>query len=201
MRKRALASGCDQGSSLDDFMVQIALIRPGSTDYDQQQRIQGNLDVPLNEEGLAEVGRIIDELRGSHVTFDTIYCACGEPAVETAQAIAEALDVRLRRLHHMQNLNHGLWQGMRIDEVRVKQPKVYRQWQEQPECVCPPDGEMISHAAERVQTAIAKLVRRHKTGAIAVVAPEPLASLIRRYLTRGDLETFGRRPPNMAVGR
>ena len=27
-------------------MVQIVLIRPGSTDYDQQGRIQGTLDVP-----------------------------------------------------------------------------------------------------------------------------------------------------------
>ncbi len=43
----------------------------------------------------------------------------------------------------MQNLNLGLWQGMQVAEVRHKQPKVYRQWQEQPENVCPPDGEMI----------------------------------------------------------
>lgn len=27
-------------------MVQIVLIRPGSTDYDEQGRIQGTLDIP-----------------------------------------------------------------------------------------------------------------------------------------------------------
>ena len=32
-------------------MLQIVLIRPGSTDYDVQQRIQGSLDIPLNEQG------------------------------------------------------------------------------------------------------------------------------------------------------
>ena len=56
----------------------------------------------------------------------------------------------------MQNLDHGLWQGMLIEDVRRKQPKVYRQWQEQPETVCPPEGEMLSQAEERIRTAMAK---------------------------------------------
>ena len=41
-------------------------------------------------------------------------------------------------------MNHGLWQGMIIDEVKRKQPKVYKQWQEHPENVCPPEGEMLA---------------------------------------------------------
>ncbi len=57
-------------------------------------------------------------------------------------AISEALGLKLKKLDHMENLNQGLWQGVLIDDVRVKQPKVYRQWQEHPETVCPPEGEM-----------------------------------------------------------
>ena len=136
-------------------MVQIVLIRPGSTDYDQQRRIQGNLDVPLNEQGAAEVARMIEPLRGQNI--EVIYAACCEPAMQTGQAIAQALDVKLRKLDRMQNLNHGLWQGMLIEEVRLKQPKVYRQWQEQPELICPPEGEMLSQADERVEQAMTKL--------------------------------------------
>ena len=56
----------------------------------------------------------------------------------------------------MQNLNLGLWQGMQVSEVRHKQPKVYRQWQEQPENVCPPDGEMIEQAEQRIRTVMNK---------------------------------------------
>lgn len=168
-------------------MFQIVLVRPGSTDYDQQRRIQGNLDVPMNEQGVSEVARMIQEFREGHIEFDAIYASCGEPAIQTAQAIADALRVKLRKLDRMQNLNQGLWQGMLIDEVRVKQPKVYRQWQEQPECVCPPEGEMIGEAAERVQAAVAKLLKRHKEGTIGIVVPEPLASLVRRYIGCGEL--------------
>ena len=72
---------------------------------------------------------------------------------------------------------------MLVEDVRHKQPKVYRQWQEQPENVCPPEGEMLSEADERVRTAVVKLFKRHKEGVIGLVLPEPLLSLARRFIT------------------
>ena len=36
-------------------MLKIIVIRPGATDYVDQGRIQGTLDVPLNEHGKGEV--------------------------------------------------------------------------------------------------------------------------------------------------
>jgi broad specificity phosphatase PhoE len=166
-------------------MLQIVLISPGSTDYDQQQRIQGALDVPLNEQGNSEVRQLIQELIGKGI--ETVYASGSQPAGQTAQAIAEGLGVKLKTLDRMQNLNHGLWQGMLIKDVRRKQPKVYRQWQEQPENVCPPEGEMLSHAQQRVRTAITRLLKRHKQGVIGLVVPEPLASIVRRFLQQGEL--------------
>jgi broad specificity phosphatase PhoE len=166
-------------------MVQIVLIRPGATDYDQQRRIQGNLDVPLNDQGVAEVARMVEELRGQNI--EVVYYPCCEPAKQTAQWIAQGLDVKLRKLDRMENVNHGLWQGMPIDEVRLKHPKVYRQWHEQPEMICPPEGEMLSQAAERVEQAMTRLLKRHKEGVIGVVVPEPLASLVRRFFDHGEL--------------
>jgi probable phosphoglycerate mutase len=158
-------------------MVKIVLIRPGSTDYDQERRIQGTLDVPLNEQGNAEVAELIEALR--ELKLDAVYAPPCQPALATAKAIAKAFDVRFRKLDQMHNLDHGLWQGMLIDEVRLKQPKVYRQWQEKPWCICPPQGEMLNQAAERIRAAMAKLLKRHKEGVIGLVVSEPLASLVR----------------------
>jgi broad specificity phosphatase PhoE len=169
-------------------MLRIILIRPGTTDYDTQGRIQGTLDIPLNEQGNLETSRLAEQLRGEGI--ELIYAPVSEPAHQTGEALAAALEVKLKRLDQMQNLDHGLWQGMLIDDVRRKHPKVYRQWQEQPESVCPPDGEMLSQAEERVRAAVVRLLKRHRDGVIGVVLSEPLASLLRAFVKReglGDL--------------
>jgi broad specificity phosphatase PhoE len=166
-------------------MIKIVLIRPGSTDYDQQGRIQGSLSVPLNDEGSAEVARTVEELR--ELKLDAVYSPGSEPAMQTAAAIADAHGLKVRKLDRMQNLNHGLWQGMRIDEVRRKQPKVYRQWQDKPEVICPPEGEMLVEAEGRVRTALTKLLKRHREGVIGLVVSEPLASLVRQFVVNSEL--------------
>jgi probable phosphoglycerate mutase len=166
-------------------MLRIALIRPGSTDYDAEGRIQGTLDIPLNEQGGKEVAQLIEEIRPEGI--EIIYAAPCEPAWQTAQALADALGIKSKRIDSLQNLDQGLWQGMLIEDVRRKQPKVYRQWQEQPETVCPPEGEMLSQAEERIRNALAKLLKRHREGVLGLVIPEPLAALIRGHLKHEDV--------------
>ncbi len=166
-------------------MLKIALIRPGTTDYDVQERIQGTLDIPLNEQGLAEAAQAAEDLRDKGL--EVIYAPPSEPAFRTAQTISETLDIKMRKLVRMQNLNQGLWQGMLVKDVRRKHPKVYRQWQEQPENVCPPEGEMLGAAEQRVRSAMMKLLKRHKEGMIGICVPEPLLSLVRRFIVHGEL--------------
>lgn len=166
-------------------MLRIVLIRPGSTDYDEQRRIQGSLDIPLGDRGNNEVVRLIEQLHDRQI--ETIYSPSCQPAEQTAAAIAGKLDIKLKTLDRMQNLDQGLWEGMLIEDVKHKQPKAYKQWQEQPENVCPPGGEMLSEAAVRVRVAMTKLLKRHKEGTIAIVAPEPLASLVRQFVNHQEL--------------
>ncbi|MCH8909046.1 MAG: histidine phosphatase family protein, partial [Candidatus Heimdallarchaeota archaeon] len=71
--------------------------------------------------------------------------------------------------------------------MKRKHPKVYKQWQDRPESVCPPKGETLESAAARVHTALLKIVRKHKQGTIALVVPEPLARLVRTQLNDSAL--------------
>lgn len=166
-------------------MVQLLLIRPGATEYDQQGRIQGTLDVPLCEDGRQEVARLVEQLREQPVA--AIYMSPCQSAVQTAEALATTLNVKAKTIDKFENVDQGLWQGLLVDEVKAKQPKVYRQWQEQPETVCPPQGETLGAARQRVQGALAKLIKKHKADAVvAIVTPEPLASVIRNVLGQSE---------------
>jgi probable phosphoglycerate mutase len=173
-------------------MLQVVLIRPGCTDYDAQQRIQGSLDIPLNERGASEVAQTAENLRDK--ALETIYAPVSQPAQQTAEMLAKILGVKHKKIERLQNLNQGLWQGMLVEDVHYKQPKVYRQWQEQPENVCPPDGEMLAEADDRVRTALVKLLKRHKEGAIGLVLPEPLLSLARRFIAHAELGDLWKAP-------
>jgi phosphoserine phosphatase len=166
-------------------MLRIILLRPGSTDFDDQGRIQGTLDVPLNRTGAHQVARSVEEL--SNLKVDAIYSAPCQAAQQTAEVLAVDHDLRVKVIDKLQNLDQGLWHGKLIEELKKNQPRVYKQWQENPQSVCPPQGEPFAHAQERVRQALEKLVRKHRQGVIALVAPEPVASLIRNTLTQEDL--------------
>lgn len=169
-------------------MSQIVLILPGATDYELQGRIHGDLNLPLCPEGRAEVDRLGAELKS--LGIGVLYTSTCQWALQTAEALGKLLGVKVKKLDHLENLDHGLWQGMLIEEVKQKQPTVYRQWQEQPESVCPPQGETIDHARQRVETALAKVLKKHKEGVIGLIVPEPLASVVREHLGQeglGDL--------------
>ena len=161
-------------------MVRIVLARPGATELDEQERIKGTLDMPLSDHGNRQIAETARELAA--VDIKVVYPSPCQAAFETGRAIGEFLGVKVNQLDKLRGLNLGLWQGKRIEEVRQKQPKIYRRWQDNPETVCPPEGEMLEQARDRIQSALTKLLKKHKNGVIAIVVPEPLASLIKNVL-------------------
>lgn len=170
-------------------MVQLLLIRPGTTEYDQQGRVQGILNIPLCEDGRQEVEAMIEELRGRPIA--ALYTSPCQSAEQTAECVGKAFDIKVKTIDKFDNLDYGLWQGSLVADVKAKQPKVYRQWQEQPENVCPPQGETLCAAKQRILSSLTKLLKKHKAdSAFAIVAPEPLASVIRNVVCQvawGDL--------------
>jgi probable phosphoglycerate mutase len=166
-------------------MLRIVLVRPGSTQYDEQGRIRGTLDMPLSEGGTRQVARAAFEL--TSLPIDVIYASPCQPSLETAEAIAQATGAKVKRVEQLQNLDQGLWQGKLVEEVRQTQPKVYKQYQDRPETICPPEGEMLGYAQQRAGAALERVLRKHRSGVVAFVVPEPLARLVRRHLTDCEL--------------
>jgi broad specificity phosphatase PhoE len=165
-------------------MCQVVLIRPGATVFDEQNRVQGVLDIPLSARGQREVAGIAKTLVQS---FDrsplcALYCGPGEHVVNSAEIIGKALGIRPKRIENFRNLNQGLWQGLQIEEIKRRNTKLFRQWIEDPETICPPQGETVEGAMERIKTAFKPLLRRHVDESIGLVVGEPLAGLVACYL-------------------
>jgi len=168
-------------------MLTILLIRAGTTEYDCQGRIQGTLDVPLSEVGRRQAEAAADELVEKSASIAALYAGPCLSAQETAEILAERLKLKPKTLSKLHNLNQGLWQGMLFDDVKNKQPKVYRQWHDHPETVCPPEGETLAAAGERFKKALAKLIKKHKSGTIGLVLAQPLAGVARSLMRAEQL--------------
>lgn len=167
-------------------MLTVLLIQPGATDFDNQGRIKGTLDFPLSEVGVEQVARVRDEL--AETDIDALYVGPCRSAQETAEMLAQRRGLRVRSLEDLRNIDHGLWQGKLIEEIKRNQPKAFRLGQDHAHEVCPPDGESIEDATRRVDTVLRKLLKRHRKGVVGLVVSEPLLSLFASKLEGRELE-------------
>lgn len=170
-------------------MTIVAVVRPGWTDFDEQHRLIGSLDLPLNARGVTQIAALIEPLKTLATPPEAVVCGTSQPATCTAEAIAAAFDLTPRLCEELCNLNQGLWQSSTIEEIGRRMPRVFNQWQEAPETICPPEGEPWEEAVERVRSALKKPLR--KFDSLVIVASEPLASLVSSLLT-GE-------PPDLTV--
>jgi broad specificity phosphatase PhoE len=167
-------------------MAQVILIRPGTTIYDEQNRVQGVLDIPLSDRGRAEAARLAEFLAESHsgLALAALYCGPGESVIRTAEIVGKVLGLRPRRIDYLRNVDQGLWQGLQIEEIKRRNSKLFRQWIEDPRTVCPPHGETVEDAMARIKVVLKPLFRRHLDEIFGLVAGEPLARLISCYLRK-----------------
>ncbi len=166
-------------------MCQVVLIRPGATAYDEQNRVQGILDIPLSERGQGEVTAMAESLARylDAAPLRALYCGPGESVIRTAEIVGRSLGLRPKQIDDLRNLDHGLWQGLQIDEIKRRNNRLFRQWIDDPETICPPQGETVECARERIKSALKPLIRRHQAETIGLVVGEPLARLVACFLT------------------
>ena len=168
-------------------MTEVAVIRPGCTDYDAQHRIAGRLDLPLNAAGEAQNAELVDALRGLHLSY--LVHGAGGSVAETAAALGERLDLPVKVRDDLCNLDQGLWEGLTVEDVARRYPKLARRWHDDAESVCPPEGEAVGEAVDRVRRALARPLRKGKT--FGIVAADPLATVIEAVVLGEEVEFDG----------
>ncbi|MGB1926785.1 MAG: histidine phosphatase family protein [Rubripirellula sp.] len=169
--------------------ARVLLVRPGATEFDEQGRMKGSLDMPLSNKGREQADFLAEQL--DQFELHTIYTAPCESAKETAERLTrDREDVRIRVVDTLRNVDHGLWHGKLIAEVQRKLPRVYRQGQASPTDICPPGGESIRDARRRVLKAVQKILRKSGDEYVTIVIPEPLASVVHSLLNGEEVLDF-----------
>ena len=123
-------------------MTKIILVSDGITDWDAASRVQGSMDIPLNNDGIWQAKKIAMAL--AKVPVDDIYSSAMARSYGVAREIAKVKKLKIKKLKELNALCQGLWQGLTRGEIKKRYPKHYAVWQDSPASVTPPEGEDIT---------------------------------------------------------
>ena len=139
----------------------IFLIRHGETNWNKEGRFQGQIDIPLNENGKDQARKTSQYL--SNVFFNKAFSSSMHRPYETAQIILQNnKDLEIEKIDSLIEISHGLWEGKLEVEIREKWPNLLKNWHEKPEEVIMPEGESIQDVSERSIEAFNKICLSQK---------------------------------------
>jgi len=171
-------------------MTKLCVIKTGQTTFEAESRIEPVTGSPLTAEGLQQIQNVAGQLASQGI--GAIYAAGGQSEIETASVVAEALAVKVRREPDLHELDFGMWQGLTTGEIKRRQPRKYRLWQDSPSKVRPPGGETVDEAQERIRLALHGILKRHKaTSPLLVLRPVAMV-LLRSVVEEAAVEGMWR---------
>ncbi len=182
--------------------TRILAIRHGETAWNVDTRIQGHLDIPLNDNGLQQARALAMALTGRD-TLHAIYASDLSRAHVTAQTIADAAGLAVSTHPGLRERSFGDFQGRTFAEIEAELPEHAHHWRKRtPEWAPPGDGESLIALRERVLATVDELAARHVGEQIVLVAHGGVMDVLYRAATRLDLQA----PrtwllPNTAVNR
>lgn len=161
--------------------LKLLLVRAASTEWDEAGRICGNCDLSASKEGLQALIQAAETLNGSSPPL--ILTSGDAVSRESAKLLASGSEARVRVVEDLAEIDFGLWEGLREQELKDRYPTAYRQWEEDPTGVSVPGGESLADAEARVLVALSRSLEKAKELSVAVVLRPVVLGLVRCWLT------------------
>jgi broad specificity phosphatase PhoE len=138
----------------------LLLVRHGETDWNREKRFQGQIDVPLNDNGRAQAARVADFLQT--IPIQAAVTSSMLRPKETAEKILKYHpEVNLDLSKALWEISHGRWEGKFEHEIEADYPGLLQRWQTAPETVQMPDGENLQQVWERAIVAWDQIVETY----------------------------------------
>ncbi|MDT7514405.1 histidine phosphatase family protein [Rhodoferax mekongensis] len=170
-------------------VTRIIAVRHGETAWNVDTRIQGQLDIGLNERGLWQAERVGKAL--AEEAIDRIYSSDLQRAHSTAQAIARHTanpTAREVQLHTgLRERGFGTFEGETWADIAEKWPDESRRWKQRDPHFAPPGGETPTQLLARVQATVDDIASRHPGEHIVLVAHGGVMDMLYRLATRQEL--------------
>ncbi|HOB65413.1 histidine phosphatase family protein [Ottowia sp.] len=164
--------------------TRILAIRHGETAWNVGGRIQGHLDIPLNDTGRAQARRLARALVGRDA-IDLIVSSDLARAFETARTVAEATGAPLVADAALRERCFGDFQGQTFAEIADTWPDDAERWRRREPAWSPPggQGESLLSFRERVTQAVQALAAENTGKHIALFTHGGVLDVLYRAAT------------------
>ncbi|MFW9264780.1 histidine phosphatase family protein [Nostoc sp. CALU 546] len=172
--------------------IRLLLVRHGETDWNRQTRFQGQIDVPLNDNGRQQSQKAGEFLRDVAIDF-AVSSTMLRPK-ETAKIILKQHpNVKLDLQDGLREISHGLWEGKLETEIEQEFPGELQRWRLVPAQVQMPEGENLQEVWERSVAAWQSIVQAASTNqfkTVLVVAHDATNKTLLCHILGLSLENF-----------
>lgn len=149
----------------------IYFIRHGQTDWNLSRLMQGQTDIPLNEEGRREAQKTAEALKG--VKFDKVFCSPLSRALETCKAVIGdapiTIDARLTER------NFGEYEGKSL-QIMIDEGF----WKETGTQTIK-GGESLSQVISRVYSFLDEITKKYSKKTVLIVAHGGVGMVLKSY--------------------
>ncbi|CAH9097846.1 unnamed protein product [Cuscuta europaea] len=161
----------EQVKDLSPNCTEIIVIRHGETEWNAEGRIQGHLDVELNDMGRQQAHAVANRL-SKEPKISAVYSSDLKRAFETAETIARLCgglvvvkDPSLRERHL------GEIQGLLYSDVSETNDKAYQAMvSRQTDRIIPGGGESLDQLYDRCTSSLERIAKNHRGERVVVVS-------------------------------
>ncbi|WP_029551382.1 phosphoserine phosphatase PspA [Thermocrinis jamiesonii] len=149
-------------------MVKLFLVRHAESEWNPVGRYQGLLDPELSERGRVQAKLLASAFEKEKI--DVIYSSPLKRTYQTAVEIASKHNLEVIKEKRIIEIDHGVWSGMLVDEVKEKYPEDFRRWLEEPHKVKFEGGESLEEVHERVREFLKFVKENHQNQTVVAVS-------------------------------
>lgn len=156
--------------------MKLIVVRHGQTAFNLEERYLGALDPDLNANGISQAQAIAPHLPARP---DVVISSPLRRARQTADIVCAALGVQAGIDPAFRERDVGVYEGLTRQEAEARFPELWarnvtRRWHE-----APPGGESISAVCHRVHAGLVRVVARHGSATVLLVAHGFVAKVLR----------------------
>jgi broad specificity phosphatase PhoE len=149
-------------------LTRFILVRHGETNWNQEGRYQGQIDIPLSERGIDQGYKVAAALK--HVPIDLCYSSPLSRSYDTAKMCMEWHGGLIKTDDRLLEINHGLWEGKLAAEIAHDYGALLTAWRTTVVDVTMPEGESIGQVRDRAMAAFREYALQHTGKTVLVLA-------------------------------